>query len=102
MPIARHRSAKRGDAQDRTISRRCAGIGKQRPTRLVDLLLDRGKLIVSLVAEAGDDLLGHIAFSRVSMASCPESRGVGLGPMAVLPAIQRQGIGSALVRASLE
>ncbi len=76
--------------------------GTAAETRLVDLLLDRGKLIVALVAEAGDDLLGHIAFSRVSMASCPESRGVGLGPMAVLPAIQRQGIGFALVRASLE
>ncbi len=70
--------------------------------RLVDLLRDRGKLIVSLVAEAGDDLLGHIAFSRVSMASCPERRGVGLGPMAVLPAMQRRGIGSALLRGILE
>ncbi len=70
--------------------------------RLIDLLRIRGKLVVSLVAESGDELVGHIAFSLVSMASCPERRGVALDPMAVLPAMQKRGIGSALVRAGLD
>lgn len=76
--------------------------GTATEARLVDLFRERGKLVVSLVAEAENDLVGHIAFSRVSMASRPECRGVGLGPMAVLPTMQKRGIGSALVRAGLE
>ncbi len=47
--------------------------------RLVDLLRDRGRLIVSLVAEAGEELLGHIAFTLVNFPSRPECRGVVLG-----------------------
>lgn len=69
---------------------------------LVDRLRARGKLVVSLVAQAGDQVVGHIAFSPVGIASRPDLRGVGLGPMAVLPAMQRRGIGSALVRAGLD
>jgi putative acetyltransferase len=70
--------------------------------RLVDLLRARGKLVASLVAQAGDQVVGHIAFSPVGIASNPELRGVGLGPMAVLPAMQKQGIGTALVHAGLD
>ena len=69
---------------------------------LVDLLRSRGKLVVSLVAEDGDRVVGHIAFSRVSITTTPKLRGVGLGPMAVDPGSQRQGIGSMLVRAGLD
>ena len=76
--------------------------GTPKEARLVDLLRDRGKLIVSLVAEAGDKLLGHIAFTLVNFPSRPECRGVVLGPMAVLPAMQRRSVGSALVRSGLE
>jgi putative acetyltransferase len=70
--------------------------------RLVDLLRARGKLVASLVAETGDQFVGHIAFSPVSIASRPTLRGVGLGPMAVLPAMQKQGIGTGLVRGGLD
>ena len=69
---------------------------------LVDLLRSRGKLVASLVAEDGDRLVGHIAFSPVNISSSPKLRGVGLGPMAVVPDSQRQGIGSELVRAGLD
>lgn len=54
------------------------------------------------MAEADDKLCGHIAFTLVNFPSRPNCRGVVLGPMAVLPAMQRRGIGSALVRAGLE
>ena len=70
---------------------------------LVDRLRARQKLLVSLVAEDAGRLLGHIAFSRVTLDS-PRSPGpgAGLAPMAVLPEHQKQGIGSLLVREGLE
>lgn len=68
---------------------------------LVDRLRTRGKLVASLVAVDGDRIVGHIAFSLVSITANPKLRGVGLGPMAVLPSMQRQGIGAELARAGL-
>lgn len=69
--------------------------------RLVDALRVRAKLLVSLVAENEGCVVGHIAFSRVDAASTGELLGLGLGPMAVLPSFQKQGIGSSLVREGL-
>ena len=69
---------------------------------LVDVLRDRGKLSLSLVAEEDNVLVGHIAFSKVTIDEWPSLRGAGLAPMAVVPGMQRKGIGSALVRAGLE
>jgi len=70
---------------------------------LVDQLRARNKLLLSLVAEDKGELVGHIAFSRMTLGeqrlSCT---GAGLGPMAVLPARQRQGVGSLLVRYGLD
>ena len=68
---------------------------------LVDKLRDNGKLLVSLVAENDGELVGHIAFSPVTIESRRDLRGVGLGPMAVMPAMQKQQIGSQLIRAGL-
>lgn len=70
--------------------------------RLVDALRAGGRLAVSLVAERGGEVVGHIAFSPVRANSHPDAIGLGLGPMAVLPELQRRGIGSRLVREGLE
>ena len=57
---------------------------------------------VSLVAAAGGRVVGHILFTPVDVEGVgPAAKGLGLGPMAVLPEHQRQGIGSQLVRAGL-
>jgi putative acetyltransferase len=64
---------------------------------LVDILRVDARPVVSLVAEIGDRLVGHILFSPVSASAAPELRIAGLGPMAVLPENQRTGVGSALV-----
>jgi putative acetyltransferase len=57
-------------------------------------------LTISLVAEIGGRVVGHIAFSSVTISDgSPEW--YGLGPVSVLPELQRQGIGSALVREGL-
>ena len=68
---------------------------------LVDALRERARPIVSLVADDGA-IVGHIMFSPVTLAGHPELRIMGLAPMAVVPEHQREGIGSALVRAGLE
>ncbi len=57
---------------------------------------------LSLVAEIGDELVGHIQFSEVTVGEEPATLGMGLAPMAVAPARQRRGIGSALVLRGLE
>jgi len=69
---------------------------------LVDALRERARPIVSLVADAAGSIVGHILFSPVTLSGHGEVTIMGLAPMAVLPARQRQGIGSALVRAGLE
>ncbi len=53
---------------------------------------------MSLVAETDDEVVGHILFSPVSVEPArPGVAGAGLATVAVLPARQRQGIGSQLV-----
>ncbi len=69
---------------------------------LVDALRQQARPVVSLVAEEDQAVVGHIIFSPVELPVHPELKIMGLGPMAVAPAYQRRGIGSALVRAGLE
>jgi putative acetyltransferase len=57
-------------------------------------------LTVSLGAEADGRVIGHIAFSPVSISDGTRNW-YGLGPVSVLPAYQRQGIGKALIREGL-
>ncbi len=68
--------------------------------RLVDLLRAAGNLSVSLVADDGGLIVGHVAFSSVSTAR--RAIGAGLAPLAVLESHRRQGIAAELVRAGLE
>jgi putative acetyltransferase len=71
---------------------------------LVDALRTNGHAVVSLVAFVGEEIVGHVLFSPVTVEQDGKAsaRGLGLAPLAVLPAHQRQGIGAALVRAGLE
>lgn len=57
-------------------------------------------LAVSLVAELDGRVVGHIAFSPVSISD-GTCNWYGLGPVSVLPEYQRQGIGKALVQEGL-
>lgn len=70
--------------------------------RLVALLRDSRQATVALVAEEAGEIVGHIVFSPVALDPGPALPGLGLAPVAVLPAQQRRGIGSQLIRAGLD
>ena len=58
---------------------------------------------LSLVAEKGAQIIGHILFSRIYVVTSSGYVDVlSLAPMAVLPEFQNSGVGSQLVRAGLE
>lgn len=67
---------------------------------LLRALLSEGQGVLSLVATANGALAGHVAFTTCSVVGS-EDRHALLGPLAVTPGRQRQGIGSALVREGL-
>lgn len=68
---------------------------------LVRELLREGPAVLSLVAMAGEVLAGHVIFTTCGLAGRPDKLAL-LGPLAVVPARQRQGIGSAILRAGLQ
>jgi putative acetyltransferase len=57
-------------------------------------------LALSLVAEVNGRVVGHIAFSPVTISDGSRNW-YGLGPLSVLPEFQRQGIGKALTEEGL-
>jgi putative acetyltransferase len=67
---------------------------------LVRDLLGEGPDVLSLVAIAGSSLIGHVAFTPCEVTGS-DSKAALLAPLAVAPAHQRQGVGSALVNAGL-
>ena len=67
---------------------------------IVEALRAEGALTVSLVAVRDGEVVGHVAFSPVSIAGAGGGW-YGLGPVSVEPALQGQGLGQALIRAGL-
>ena len=77
-----------------------AAFGGRIEADLVKRLRADGDLVLSLVAEGNGRVVGHVAFSRLIVRDAAEEReAVSLAPLAVIPAFQRRGIGSALVAA---
>lgn len=67
---------------------------------IVEGLRAAGRLTLSLVAVAGGEVIGHVAFSPVTVGG-EEVGWFGLGPLSVRPERQGEGVGSALVREGL-
>lgn len=67
---------------------------------IVEALRAAQALAVSLVALYDGRIVGHIAFSPVSISD-GATQWYGLGPVSVLPERQRQGIGKALIHTGL-
>lgn len=74
--------------------------GQPQEAHIVDALRAQGGVQLSLVAASGGRIVGHLLLSPAQIAG--RWTGAALGPMAVAPDRQRQGIGSALVQASLD
>ncbi|MCD4500474.1 GNAT family N-acetyltransferase [Chromobacterium vaccinii] len=67
---------------------------------IVEALRRRGQLSVSLVADEGGGIVGHVAISPVSVSS-GAAGWYGLGPISVAPERQKRGIGGQLMREAL-
>ena len=63
---------------------------------IIEALRAANALKISLVAELDGRVVGHIAFSPVTISD-GSANWYGLGPVSVVPDYQRRGIGSALV-----
>jgi putative acetyltransferase len=73
--------------------------GSDREGHIVDALRTNRAVSLSLVATMNGAVVGHILYSPAVIGAV---EGAALGPMAVLPEHQRQGIGSQLVAAGNE
>lgn len=68
-------------------------------SRLIRQLHADGDSLLSLVAFENEEMVGHIQFFRILIDGAP--LGAGLGPMSARPGLQKQGIGSGLIRLGL-
>lgn len=77
---------------------------------LVNKLREAGAITLSLVALKDEQLVGHALFSPITIKGGEEfegkdgqtAAGVALGPIAVHPHHQRQGIGALLIQAGIQ
>jgi putative acetyltransferase len=67
---------------------------------IIHALRKAGELTISLVVEIEKQIVGHIAFSPVTISDRSKNW-YGLGPISVMPNFQKQGIGKSLVNKGL-
>ena len=71
-------------------------ISDQTEHYIIHALRREGALALSLVAEVENEIVGHVAFSKVTIED--DTPGwFGLGPISVRPDMQKNGIGGALI-----
>lgn len=79
-----------------------SAFGRPQEGQLVDALREQGYARLALVAEAGDEIVGYVLFSDLAIVRRDETTAaLALAPVAVVPACQRQGLGSRLIREGL-
>ncbi len=79
-----------------------AAFGGDGEVALIETLRREGEMVCEFVAATPSEVVGHIAFSRLSMQSGGKGlRAVALAPLAVAPAHQRSGVGKTLTRFAL-
>lgn len=68
----------------------------------IEALRARGAATLSLVAVIDDRVVGHLFFTPATIETAEHTwPALGLAPLSVLPEYQRQGIGTALMKAGL-
>ena len=101
LPIPTVRHAETADhIQIREVER--LAFGREDEADLVGRLRAEGAVLLELVAADAAGLRGHILFSRLSVEPKQAAVLAALAPLAVSPAHQRRGIGSALIRRGLQ
>jgi putative acetyltransferase len=75
-------------------------ISNQTEHFIIEALRASNALAISLVAEVDGKVVGHIAFSPVTISDGSRNW-YGIGPISVLPEYQKQGIGKALMQEGL-
>ena len=75
-------------------------VSNQTEQHIIEALRAADALTLSLVAEFGGRVVGHIAFSPVTISD-GTMNWYGLGPVSVLPEHQKKGIGKVLVEQGL-
>ena len=76
-----------------------AAFGGDVESKVVERLRADGDFVLSLVAESGEGIAGYAGFPRLVLRLDERNVPVvGLAPVGVSPSLQRQGIGSALIR----
>ena len=70
--------------------------GRDREANIVDALRANRATVLSLVATRDGETVGHLLYSPITIG---DAAAAALGPMAVVPECQREGVGSALVSA---
>ncbi len=77
--------------------------GRRDEADIVDALRRNCDDLVSLVALKGDAIVGHALWSPATIESGTSiTKGMGLGPVGVLPGEQRRGIGTRLILTGIE
>ncbi|MFO0898410.1 MAG: N-acetyltransferase [Pirellulales bacterium] len=85
-----------------------AAFGQPLEAQLVEELASGGYDRITLVAEVEGQIVGHVLLTDLRLdlpplpPNSPAVRALALAPLAVAPSYQRQGVGSALVRAALD
>lgn len=77
-----------------------AAVSSGTEAKIVERLRCAGALMLSLVAERSGTIVGHIAVSAATIGD--QGDWALIGPVAVRPAYQSQGIGSALMKEALQ
>jgi len=75
--------------------------GQTAEAEIVENLRKRGAILLSMVGKLENMVVGHILFTMVVHADPQSMFGAGLGPLAVMPMLQKQGIDSKLVEAAI-
>lgn len=73
--------------------------GKPDEARIIEQLEKDGDVLLQLVAEMDEQIVGHILFYQLGVFG--KLGGAGLGPMSVDPWVQRENIGSRLVMSGM-
>jgi len=93
-----------GDDRDGVRSVNVAAFGSRGEADVVDQLRENCPVFLSLIAKNNERVIGHVLFTPVRLIQDQDwsIEGMGLAPLAVLPAYQNMGVGSELCKEGLQ